>query len=80
MSGQTAKHHDRLIEEDVPLPSERSTGLVFAVVFLVLALVFRADMTWGLTALTISAAFAAVAFLAPAWLAPLNRAWFAFAL
>jgi large-conductance mechanosensitive channel len=52
--------------------SNRSFGVVFAVVFALLGLTVHAG--W----LAVAAAFAAVAFLAPAWLARLNRLWFRF--
>ena len=59
--------------------SDRSFGLVFAAFF---ALVALAPMTHGGAlrwwALALAAAFAAVAFLAPYLLRPLNRLWFAF--
>jgi large-conductance mechanosensitive channel len=52
--------------------SNRSFGIVFAVVFALLGLTVH--FAW----LAVAAAFAAVAFFAPAWLTPLNRLWFRF--
>lgn len=73
-------HHEPIIDEPPPLPSERSTGLVFAVVFLIAAILLRGTVALFLAALLASLAFLGLALLAPAVLAPLNRAWFALAL
>lgn len=59
--------------------SERAFGLVFAGVFLLLALwplLERASPR--LWSVAVAAAFALLAFLAPRVLAPLNRLWFRF--
>lgn len=66
---------------EVKMGSERSFGLVFAGVFAIVALL----PLWGggpirLWALAVAAAFAALAFLAPNLLKPLNRFWFLFGL
>lgn len=73
-------HHETLIDTPPPLPSERSTGIVFAVVFLAAGILLRHHDELMVAALTASAATLATALLAPAWLAPLNRAWFKLAL
>ena len=73
-----------LQSEHIPQPSakpgsERSFGLVFAGVFLLVALwplVSRASPR--LWAIAVAAAFALCAWLAPQVLAPLNRLWFRF--
>jgi large-conductance mechanosensitive channel len=52
--------------------SNRSFGVVFAVVFALLGLTVHSGL------LAVGAAFAAMALLAPAWLAPLNGVWFRF--
>ncbi len=70
--------------EHIPLQaaragSERAFGLVFAGVFLLLALwplLERASPR--LWSVAVAAAFALFAFLAPQVLAPLNRLWFRF--
>jgi len=57
--------------------SERGFGIVFAVVFAIVAclpLVGGAAPRWW--ALAVAAVFAGLALLAPRVLAPLNRAWF----
>lgn len=74
--------HERLTaEEDVRSGSDRSFGIVFAVFFCLVALfplVHGGNIrVW---ALPIAAAFAALAFLKPSLLAPLNRVWFRFGL
>jgi hypothetical protein len=80
MSGQ-ALHEDLRREHKVPMGSERSFGIVFAVVFLLIALWpvlwWQAPRIW---ALVVSAAFAAIAFTLPALLRPLNYVWFSFGL
>jgi saxitoxin biosynthesis operon SxtJ-like protein len=76
-----ALHEDLRREHTVPMGSERSFGIVFAVVFLLIGLWpvlwWTAPRIW---ALVISAAFAAIAFTLPALLRPLNYLWFRFGL
>src|SRR5262249_48930673 len=59
--------------------SDRSFGIVFAVVFTVIGLW---PLPWGgalrIWALAVAFAFLAVAFMVPRWLAPLNYLWFRF--
>jgi hypothetical protein len=62
--------------------SERSFGIVFAIVFAIIAfwpLVFHGNAVrfWSLA---VAVGFLAVAFLAPGWLKPLNTVWFKFGL
>lgn len=64
---------------EIRMGSDRSFGIVFAVVFAIVALL----PLWGggpvrWWAAAVSAAILAVAFLAPAWLHPFNRLWFRF--
>lgn len=72
--------HEPVATELPPMPSERSTGYVFAAVAAIIALLYRNDTTLLIAALTTASAFAGVATVVPHWLAPLNRAWFALAL
>jgi hypothetical protein len=68
-------------EEDVRGSSERSFGLVFAAVFLVIAalpLAFGGGVR--LWSLGVAALFALAALAAPRVLAPLNRVWLKFGL
>jgi predicted membrane metal-binding protein len=63
---------------DLKPGSERAFGLVFGAVFsligLLPAVIHRAEPRWW--ALAVAIVFLAVAFLAPAILRPLNKAWF----
>lgn len=67
--------------DDVKIGSERSFGLVFAVVFALIGgwQVYR-DRTWGWWLLGLAALFLLAAAAAPALLRPLNRLWFRFGL
>jgi len=73
-----------LQSEHIPQPSakpgsERSFGLVFAGMFLLVALWPLVDRAAPrLWAIAVAAAFALCAWLAPRVLAPLNRLWFRF--
>ena len=65
---------------EVEMGSERSFGIVFAVVFAIIAfwsLVFHGGPI-RLWALAIAAIFLVIAFVAPQVLKPLNRLWFKF--
>ena len=65
---------------EVEMGSEKGFGIVFAVVFLIIALwplVFHGNPV-RLWALAVAAAFLAIAFFAPKILAPLNKVWFKF--
>ena len=66
---------------EVKMGSDKSFGLVFAAVFLVVAILplwnLEAVRYW---ALGFAAAFAMVAFLRPVYLRSLNRIWFLFGL
>jgi hypothetical protein len=76
-----ALHEDLRREHQVPIGSDRSFGIVFAVVFLIVALwplwSWNAPRWW---ALVVAALFAGVAFTVPALLRPLNYLWFRFGL
>jgi len=69
-------HEDLSREQAIEGSSDRSFGLVFAVVFLVIAcwpLIHSETPHWW--AFVVSAVFGAIALLRPALLAGLNRAW-----
>jgi hypothetical protein len=74
--------HERLTaEEEVRSGSDRSFGIVFAVVFTVIALFpLLHSGNIRLWALPVAAVFAGLALLRPSLLAPLNRIWFRFGL
>ncbi len=72
--------HEAFQEPQLELPSDRSTGLVFAAAMAVVAWLGRHHAVVLWPALTASAAFLAVALAAPARLRPLNSAWMQLAL
>ncbi len=80
MAQKTTSHHETLHEAKVDPPSEFSTGVVFAVVATIVALLFRNSPSVWMPALAAAGIFAGLAFLAPKLLRPLNIAWFRFAL
>jgi len=76
MTGQLHEQFDR---PELPLPPDRSTGLVFAVVAVAVAYFWRASPTVLTVALILSTVLAAVSFTVPFLLRPLNIAWMRFA-
>lgn len=72
--------HEKFERPELPLPPDRSTGLVFTVVALIVAYFWRNDDLVLKIALGIAAVLAALSFLAPTVLRPLNIAWMKFAL
>ncbi len=73
-------HHEHFQDTPPPLPSERSTGLVFAAVSMFAALLLRHHVMVALFTGLASLAFLTLALARPVALAPLNRAWFRLAL
>lgn len=67
--------HELFGRPEQPLPSDRSTGLVFAVVSLIVAYVWRSQLAIATTALGLAATFFVVSMIAPFLLRPLNVAW-----
>lgn len=63
---------------DVKPPSPRSTGLVFTVVALLIAVLLRRHEAYALVAVGVAAALLVTSFAAPALLQPLNIVWFKF--
>jgi hypothetical protein len=72
--------HESFRAGELKLPSERSTGLVFTVVALIVAALWRKDPFVPWVALGIAAVLALVSFVAPKVLKPLNVVWFRFGL
>jgi hypothetical protein len=72
----TGFHENLSREEAVAGPSNRSFGLTFAVVFLLIGglLAWRGH-GWGYGVVVAGVGFAVVAFAAPRLLTPLNRVW-----
>jgi predicted membrane metal-binding protein len=64
---------------EVKMGSERSLGIVFAIVFVIIGLwPLTADGRPRFWALGIAVVFLGLGLLAPRWLAPLNKVWFKF--
>jgi hypothetical protein len=61
-------------------PSERSTGIIFAVVGLIAAVIWRNNAVTPWAALAVAAVFAALSMFAASLLKPLNLIWFRFGL
>lgn len=68
--------HESFVEGGVKPPSERATGFVFSAVALIVAVLWRNDPVWSLSALALSATIALVSMRAPWLLKPLNILWF----
>jgi hypothetical protein len=68
--------HDPLITSKIKPPSPRGTGIVFTVVALIVAVIFRRDATVWISACAVAAVLAALTVAKPSLLGPLNRAWF----
>ena len=68
--------HEAFAHEAVAPPSERATGLVFATVAVIVAVLWRHNTIVLGAAFSIAAALAAVSLLMPQRLRPLNMAWF----
>ena len=72
--------HESLAGGEVKPPSDRTTGLVFVAVALIVALLWRNSPTVLWPAMGVAVILAAVSLLAPALLKPLNMLWFKFGL
>lgn len=70
--------HEAFAQEAVAPPSARSTGLVFAAVALIIAIIFRANPAVMGVAGAAALMLLALSFLAPRVLEPLNIVWFKF--
>jgi hypothetical protein len=72
--------HENYREEKHELPSDRSTGFVFAAVAAIVAVLYRHNPTVLSSAAIVSSLFVLVSVLAPGLLRPLNVVWMKFAL
>ena len=72
--------HEEYRHEDVPPPSERSTGFVFACVALIIGAFFYDDLMVLALCWAVAAVLALVSWRVPKLLGPLNRIWFRFSL
>jgi hypothetical protein len=68
--------HDGYAGSDVTLPSERSTGFVFAAMAAIIAIIWRNSTVVLWFALGLAVLFAVISMAAPAVLKPINVAWF----
>ncbi len=72
--------HEVYAEGQIELPSEKSTGLVFAAISLIAAYFLRHSGWAFAAALASGAGFAGISFLKPSLLRQLNILWFRFSL
>jgi hypothetical protein len=70
--------HESFASGTVAMPSPRATGYVFTAVALIVAVIFRNNMTVVSIAGVVAALLLATSLLAPHLLRPLNIAWFKF--
>jgi hypothetical protein len=71
--------HEQFERAEAPLPSDRSTGLVFTAIALVVAVIWRANPVVLTIALVVAVALVVVSLSSPSVLRPLNIAWMRFA-
>ena len=71
--------HEQFERAEAPLPSDRSTGLVFTAIALVAAVIWRANPVVVTIALVVAVALVVVSLSSPSVLRPLNIAWMRFA-
>jgi len=72
--------HETYRPDAVKPPSARSTGILFAVIAVIAAIIWRNDRTIAATALGIGAVLTVLSLAAPRLLQPLNLLWFQFGL
>ena len=72
--------HESYAGGEIKPPSERSTGLLFAAVAVIIAVLWRNSPTVLWVALDMAAILAAISLIVPALLKPLNILWFQFGL
>ena len=75
-----ANFHEQFDRPELPLPSDRSTGLVFAFIACVVAYFFQANTVVLTIALVVAAILVLISLLVPRILRPLNIMWMRFAL
>ena len=72
--------HESFAQGAIKPPSERSTGLVFVAVALLIAYLHRDNATVLFVAASVAAVLAMLSAFAPALLRPLNMLWFRFSM
>jgi large-conductance mechanosensitive channel len=81
MTQQPTFHENLGREQEVKAGSERALGIVFSIVFMIIALwPLIGDGAIRLWALIVAGAFLALGLIAPKLLKPLNWVWFRFGL
>ena len=70
-----ANFHEQF-EDAIERPSDRSTGLVFTAVSIVVAAVYYRHLTVVVVALSLAVVLGGTSLIVPAMLRPLNLAWF----
>ena len=68
--------HEHFGQDEIKPPAERSTGLVFAAVAIIVAALWRNSPVVPWVALGIAGVLAALSLFAPRVLKPLNSIWF----
>lgn len=77
MSKNFHEHYDR---PELPLPPDRSTGLVFTAIAVIVAYLWRNDQTVMTVALALAGVLGAISLVVPIAIRPLNIVWMRFAL
>ncbi len=72
--------HETYSEQEAELPSERSTGFVFAGVCAIIGAFYWDNLTVLAVCAGLSLSFLIVSFVAPFLLGPLNKVWFRFSM
>lgn len=72
--------HEHYERPELPLPPDRSTGLVFTAIALIVGYFWRTDPTVLTVSLSIAGILGLLSLLAPRVLRPLNIVWMRFAL
>jgi len=72
MSKNFHEHYDR---QEEALPSDRSTGFIFAAVAVIIAYLRRQDLTVAYSALGVAGILVGVSLIVPIALRPLNIVW-----
>jgi hypothetical protein len=76
----TDNFHESFVGGEIKPPSERSTGLVFGAVALIVAVLWRHSPTVPWVAFAIAVGLTSVTLFAPVLLKPVNSLWFQFGL
>ena len=72
--------HEQFDRPELPLPPDRSTGLVFTAIALIVAYLWRNDPTVLNASLAVAGVLGVISLVVPKVLRPLNILWMRFAL